>query len=54
LGYPLKGDCLDTYLFEGILECWSSGVLKKQLTNPWKCIVPRKEMFFLISAIAAI
>jgi len=29
-GLPLEGGCLYYYLFEGVLECWSSGVLKKQ------------------------
>jgi hypothetical protein len=29
---PGRG-CLFSYLFEGVLECWSSGVLKKQRTT---------------------
>jgi hypothetical protein len=46
LWFPPERDCLDSYLFEGKLESWNSGILKKQLIKTSECIVPRKALFF--------
>jgi hypothetical protein len=49
LDYALERGCLNSHLFAGVLECWSSGILKKMNKNSECLVLVEGTAFLLIS-----